>query len=109
MEPSPKCQKIFVPGNTTELKPGGSQVDVVLLNLSGREVTLEPHTKVGMISDANKVPPMLTPEVIEEDVQDDEKIQCKSAQVDLSKSKSKQVKVDLEEIFQKVHLSGTTD
>ena len=29
-EPFHKCQHIFVPGNTTELKPGGSQVDVVL-------------------------------------------------------------------------------
>ena len=85
---------------------------MVLCNLSGMEVTLEPHTEVGMISAANKVPPTLTPEVIEEDVQDDkddEKVQCKSAQVDLSKSKSKQVEVDLEEILQKVYLSGTTD
>ena len=30
MEPSPKCKNIFIPGNTTELKPGGSRVDVVL-------------------------------------------------------------------------------
>ena len=104
--------KHFVPGNTTELKPGGSWVDVVLQNLSGREVTLEPHTKVGMISAANKIPPILTPEVIEGDVQDDEddeKVQCKSAQVDLSASKSKQIEVDPEEILQKVDLSGTTD
>ena len=72
MKPSPKCKNIFVPGNTTELKPGGSEVDVVLWNLSGREVILEPHTEGGMISAANKVPPMLAPEVIKEDVQDDE-------------------------------------
>ena len=66
---------------------------VVPQNLSGREVILESHTEVGMISAANKVPPMLAPEVIEEDVQDDEddgKVQCKSAQVDLSESKSRQ-------------------
>ena len=68
-----------MPGNTTKLKPGGSQVDVVLQNLSVREVILELHTNVGMLSDANKVPPMLAPEVIKGDVQDDEdfeKIQC---------------------------------
>ena len=112
VEPSPKYQNIFVPGNTTELKPEGSQVDVVLQNLSGREVILEPYTKVSMISTANKLPPMLTPEVIKEDVQDnedDEKVQCKSAQVDLSESKSRQAEIDPEEILQKVDLSGTTD
>ena len=30
VELSPKCKNIFVPGNTTELKSGGSRVDVVL-------------------------------------------------------------------------------
>ena len=30
VEPSPKCKNIFVLGNTTELKPGGSRVDVAL-------------------------------------------------------------------------------
>ena len=49
LESSPKCQNIFVPGNTTELKLGESQVEVVLWNLLGREVTLELNTKVGMI------------------------------------------------------------
>ena len=53
VESSSKCQTIFVPGNTTELKPGRLWVDVVIQNLSAREVTLEPHTKVGMISAAN--------------------------------------------------------
>ena len=62
---------------------------------------MEPHTEVGMISAANKFPPMQAPEVIKGDVQDDEddKIQCKSAQVELLESKSKQAKVDPEEIL----------
>ena len=30
VEPSPKCVSIFVPGNTSELIPGGSGVAVVL-------------------------------------------------------------------------------
>ena len=64
VETSPKCQNIFVPGNTIESKPEGSQVDVVLPKFTGREVTLKCHIEVGMISAANKVPPMLTPEVI---------------------------------------------
>ena len=87
-------------------------MDVVLQNLSGREVTLEPHTEVDKISAANKVPPTLTPKVIEENIpddEDDEKIQCKSAQVELSNSKSKQDKVDSEEILLKVDLLGITD
>ena len=112
VEPSPKCQNIFVLGNTTKLKQGGSCVDVVLQNLSGREVTLEPHTEVGKISAANKVPPTLAPKVIEEDIPDDEddgKIQCKSAQMDLLNSKSKQVEVNPEEVLWKVDLSGITD
>ena len=65
-----------------------------------------------MVSTANKVAPTLTPKVIEKNIlddEDDEKIQCKSAQVDLSNSKSKEVKVDPEEILQKVDLSGITD
>ena len=84
---------------------------MVLWNLSGREVTLEPNTEVGTISAANKVPPTLTPKVIEENIQMMKmtKIQCKSAQVYLSNSKSKQVKVDTEGILQKVDLSGITD
>ena len=70
------------------------------------------HTKVGLISATNKVLPMLTLEMIKEDVQDnedDEKVQCKSAQVDLSESKSKQAKVDPEEMLQKVDLFGIPD
>ena len=46
VEPSPKCKIIFIPGNTSELMPGGSGVAVVLRNLSGRDVTLEPYTEL---------------------------------------------------------------
>ena len=70
---------------------------MVLWNLSGREVILEPHIEVGMISAANKVQPVLEPKVIIEDVQDDkddQKVQCKSAQVHLSESKSRQAEAD---------------
>ena len=98
LEPSHKCQNILVQGNTTELKPGGSQVDVKVWNLSGRDVTLKPHTEVGMISTASKIPPMLAPKVVEGDDQDDEKIHCKSDQVDLDEAKLKQIEVDPEEI-----------
>ena len=82
-------KNIFVPGNTTELKPGGSRVDVVLQNLSGRDIILEPHTEVGIVSVANKVLSILIPDVFEEDIQDDENeesFQCQSGQAKLSES-----------------------
>ena len=53
VESSPKCTSIFVLGNTSELKPGGSGVTVVLRNLSGRDITLEPCTEIGTITAAN--------------------------------------------------------
>ena len=56
VEPSPKCKSIFIPGNTSELIPGGSGVAVVLRNVSGRDVTLKPHTEVGIVTAANTVP-----------------------------------------------------
>ena len=33
VEPSPKCTSVFFLGNTSELRPGGSGVTVVLRNL----------------------------------------------------------------------------
>ena len=113
VEPSSKCKNIFIPGNTTELKPGGSRVDVVLQNLPGRDIILEPHTKVGMVSAANKVPSILTPDVLEQNVQDEEdeeSVQCWSVQAELPESEIRQAEIDPEEeILQKVDLLGTTD
>ena len=85
VELSPECNNIFILGNTTELKPGGSRVDVVLQNLSGRDIILELHTEVGRISAVNKVPSVLTPDVLEKKVQvdeDNESVQCQSAQTE---------------------------
>ena len=112
MEPSPKCKNIFTQGNITELKPGGSRVDVVLQNSSGKDVILEPHTEVGMVSAANKVPSILTPDVFEENIQDDEddgSVQFQSVQAELPGSELKQTEIDPEEIIQEIDLSGTTD
>ena len=46
VQPSTKCMSIFVPGNTSKLIPRGSGVAVVLRNLSGRDVILEPMLKL---------------------------------------------------------------
>ena len=65
-----------------------------------------------MVSAANKVPSMLTPDVLEKNVQnyeDEESVQYQSAQAELSESEIKQAEIDPEEILQKVDLSWTTD
>ena len=65
-----------------------------------------------MVSAANKVPSMLTPDVLEKNVQDDEddeSVQCQSAQAELSESEIRQTEMDPEEILQKVDLLGTTN
>ena len=80
--PSPKCMGIFVPSNTSELIPGGSGVAVVLGNLSGRDVTIEPHMEVGIVTAANIVPSIQIPS--EQDLGENEKVQCMSSQADVS-------------------------
>ena len=55
VEPSPKCTSIFVLENTSELSLGGSCVVVVLINLSGRDITLKPCTESGTVTATNIV------------------------------------------------------
>ena len=105
-------QKHIHPGNTTELKLEGTRVDVVLWNLSRRDIILEPDTEIGIVSTTNKVPLILTPDVLEKNVQDDkdeESVQCQSAQAELSKPEIRQAEIDPEEILQKNDLLETTD
>ena len=54
MESSPKCMNVFVLGNTSELRPGKSDVNVVIQNRSGKDVDLKPHTKIGTVITANR-------------------------------------------------------
>ena len=44
MESSNKYMNIFILGNTSELKPGNSNIEVVIQNRSGRDVKLKPGT-----------------------------------------------------------------
>ena len=78
--PSPKCTSIFVPGNTSELRLHRSGVAVVLRNLSGRHITLEPCTKICMVTAANIVPSIQVGN--EPDLDEKEKVPCMSAQVE---------------------------
>ena len=78
MEPSPKCTSVFILGNTSELRLGGSGVRIVLRNLSGRDITLKQCTEIGTVTTPNIVPSMQMgnePEL-------DEKMPCMSAQVE---------------------------
>ena len=103
VEPSPECMSVFVPGNTSELIPGGLGVMVALRNLSGREVTLEPHTEVGIVTAANIVSSIQISN--EPDMGMDEKIQCLFVQADLSGGTSQRV-TESEDFLQKIDLSG---
>ena len=104
VEPCFKCKSIFVPGNTSELIPGGSGVVVVLQNLSGRYVTLDPHTEVGIVTTANIVPSIQLHG--EQDLGENEKVQYMSAQVELLGGVQQE---DTEDILQKIDLSGIDD
>ena len=104
VEPCPKGTSVFVPGNTSELIPGESGVTAVLRNLSGGEVTLEPHTlEVGIVTTTNIVPS--TQISNKPDMGENEKIQCMSVQADLSGRTSQRV-TESEDILQKIDLSG---
>ena len=111
VEPFPKCTSIFVPGNTSKLIPGASGVGVVLRNLSGRDITLEPHTEIGRFTTANIVPLIQIPsnqDLSERECNGNEKIQCMPAQADLSEGVQHE-ETEPEDILQKIDLSGIAD
>ena len=106
MKPSPNCTSVLVPGNTSKLIPGGSGVALVLRNLSGRDVTLESHTEVGIVTPANIVPS--TQVNSEQDLSEKEMVQCMSAQAELSEG-LQQGHTDPEDILWKIDLAGIGD
>ena len=109
VEPSSKCPSVYVPGNTSELVPGGLGVTVVLRNLLGRDITLESCTGVGTVTAANIVPSMQVGN--EQKVDDRERVQCMLAQVESSDwSAGFQLgSMDPEDIIQQLDLSGIDD
>ena len=80
MESSPKCVSVFILGNTSELKPGKSKVEVVIQNRFEKGVKLKPHTEVSTVITGNIV---LTTHVSNGfDVGEQERVSCMSAQVE---------------------------
>ena len=80
VEPSPKNMSVFIPGNTSELRPEGSAVTVVLRNLSERDITLEPCIEIGTVTAANTVPSMQVGN--EPKLDEKEKVSCMLAQIE---------------------------
>ena len=72
VESSPKCANVFVLGNTSELRPGKSEIEVVIQNRSEKDVKLKPCTKIGTVIATNIV---LTTQV-SNDFDEDEKKEC---------------------------------
>ena len=80
MESSPKCVNVYIPGNTSELRPGKSKVNVVIQNKSGKDMNLKPCTKIATVISAYIVP--TTQESNDFDVVEQERVSCMLAQVE---------------------------
>ena len=106
MESSPKCVSVFILGNTSELKPGKSEVEVVIQNRSEKDMKLKPCTKVGTVITANIVP---TTQVSNEfDMGEQERVSCILAQVESTDIlwETSYWSRDSKDILQKLNLSG---
>ena len=106
MELSPKCVSVFIPGNTSELKPGRSEVEVVTQNRSEKDVKLKAHTEIGTVIAANIVP---TTQVSNDfELGEQERVSCMSAQVESTNilGETPYESRDPKGILQKLNLSG---
>ena len=106
MESSHKCMNVFVLGNTSELKPGNSDIEVVIQNRSERDVKLKPGTEIGTIIAANII---LTTQVSNDfGVNKQKRVSSMSAQVESTDilRETYDVSNDLKDILQKLNLSG---
>ena len=105
MESSHKCMNVFILGNTSKLRPGNSNIEVVIQNRSDRDVKLKPGTEIGTVITANII---LTMQVSNNlDVEGQEML----AQVESSNilGETPDVSNDLKDILQKLNLSGMGD
>ena len=110
VESSPKCTTVFILGNTSELKPGNSNIEVVVVNKSRRDVKLKPGTEIDTVTATNIVP---TKKVSDDsEVTGPERVSSMLAQVgsiDVLKDTSEMVRTGLVDIMQKLNLSGMKD
>ena len=106
VESSPKCVNVFILGNTSELKHGKSEVEVVIQNRSEKDMKLKPHTKIGTVIAANIVPTLQVSNDF--DVDEQERVSCMLAQVETADilGETPQGSSDPKDILQKLNLSG---
>ena len=105
VESSPKCVSVFILGKTSELKPGQSEIEVVIPNRSEKDVKLKPCTEDGTVIAANIVP---TTQVSNDfDVGGHEKVSCMSSQVEFTNilRETPYGSRDIKDILQKLSLS----
>ena len=110
VELSPKCTNVFILGNTSELKPGNSDIEVVIQNRAEKDMKLKPVTKIGTVIAANIVPTMQVSSDL--DVDGLEVVSSMLAQVEsinILQDTSDWVRNDLNDILQKLNLSGMQD
>ena len=98
---------VFIPGNTSKLKPGNSDIEVVIQNRSERDMKLKPGTEIGIVTAANIIPSMQVSN--DSDVTRQEEVSSMLAQVesiDILRDTSDMVRNNLKDILQKLNLSG---
>ena len=106
MESSHNCMNVFVLGNTSELKPGNSDIEVVIQNRSDRDLKLKPGTGIGTVIATNIVPTMHVSNDL--DVDGQERMSSMLAQVESTNllGETPNVSNDMKDILQKLNLSG---
>ena len=106
VELSPKCVNVFVLENTSDLRPGKSEIEVVVQNRSGKDMKLKPCTKICTVIVANIV---LTTQVSNNfDVGEPERVSSMSAQVVSTDilGETPDVSDDQKDILQKLNFNG---
>ena len=106
MESSPKCVNVFFLGNTSEQRPGKSDVNGVIQNRSGKDMNLKAGTEIGTVITAKIV---LTTQINNGfDLDEKERVPCMSAQVESTNipGKTHQGSSDPRDMLQKLDLSG---
>ena len=55
IEASPKCVNVFILRNTSELRPGMSEIEIVIQNRPEKDVKMKPGTEISTVIMANIV------------------------------------------------------
>ena len=97
---------IFILGNTSELKPGNSNIEVVIQNRPGKDVKLKPGTEIGTIIAADIV--LITQVSNDFGVDKQNRVASMLAQVESPNilRETCDASTDLKDILQKLNLSG---